>query len=55
MFDKSGNLTVGTMFIDAVKMEVARSSTAPMDKRYKFTGSEDIRELLAKSCEGYGN
>jgi hypothetical protein len=26
-----------------------------MDKRYKFTGSEDIRELLAKSCEGYGN
>ena len=54
MFDKDGNLTVGTMFIDAVKMEIARSSTAPMDKRYKFTGSEDIRELLAKSCEGYG-
>lgn len=55
MFDKDGNLTVGTMFIDAVKMEVARSSTAPMDKRYEFTGHEDIRELLAKSCEGYGN
>ena len=54
MFDKDGNLTVGTMFIDAVKMEIARSSTAPMDKRYKFTGSEDIRELLVKSCEGYG-
>lgn len=54
MFDKDGNLTVGTMFIDAVKMEVARSSTAPMDKRYKFSGSENIRELLAKSCEGYG-
>jgi hypothetical protein len=53
MFDKDGNLTVGTMFIDAVKMEVARSSTAPMDKRYKFTGSEKISELLAKSCEGY--
>lgn len=53
MFDKDGNLTVGTMFIDAVKMEIARSSTAPMDKRYKFTGDEDIRELLAKSCEGY--
>lgn len=54
MFDKDGNLTVGTMFIDAVKMEIARSSTAPMDKRYKFTGSEKISELLAKSCEGYG-
>lgn len=53
MFDKNGNLTVGTMFIDAVKMEIARSSTAPMNKRYKFTGDEDIRELLAKSCEGY--
>jgi hypothetical protein len=24
-----------------------------MDKRYKFTGSEKISELLAKSCEGY--
>lgn len=53
MFDKDGNLTVGTMFIDAVNMQIARSSTAPMDKRYKFTGNEDIRELLAKSCEGY--
>jgi hypothetical protein len=53
MFDKEGKLTVGTMFIDAVQMKIARSSTAPMDKRYSFTGSEDIRELLAKSCEGY--
>ena len=53
LFDKDGNLTVGTMFIDAVKMQIARSSTAPMDKRYTFTGNEDIRELLAKSCEGY--
>ena len=53
MYDENGNLTVGTMFIDAVNMQIARSSTAPMDKRYKFTGNEDIRELLAKSCEGY--
>lgn len=53
MFDKEGKLTVGTMFIDAVQMKIARSSTAPMDKRYSFTGSEDIKELLAKSCEGY--
>ena len=55
MYDELGNLTVGTMFIDAVNMQIARSSTAPMDKRYKFTGSENICELLAKSCEGYGN
>lgn len=53
LFDKDGNMTVGTMFIDAVNMTIARSSTAPMDKRYKFTGTENIRELLEKSCEGY--
>lgn len=54
MFDKEGNLTVSTMFIDAVEMKVCRSSTAPMDKRYSFTGDETMKELLAKSCEGYG-
>ena len=34
MFDEEGKLTVGTMFIDAVQMKIARSSTAPMNKRY---------------------
>lgn len=53
MFDKNGNLTVSTMFVDAVNMKVSRSSTSAMDKRYSFTGKEDVRELLAKSCEGY--
>lgn len=53
MFDKDGNITVSTLFIDAVNMKVSRSSTSSMDKRYSFTGKEDIRELLAKSCEGY--
>lgn len=53
MFDKDGNITVSTLFIDAVNMKVSRSSTSQMDKRYSFTGKEDIRELLAKSCEGY--
>ena len=53
MFDKDGNITVSTMFIDAVNMKVSRSSTSAMDKRYTFTGKEDVRELLAKSCEGY--
>ena len=53
MFDKDGNITVSTMFVDAVQMKVSRSSTSAMDKRYSFTGNEDVRELLAKSCEGY--
>lgn len=53
MFDKDGNITVSTMFVDAVQMKVSRSSTSAMDKRYSFTGKEDVRELLAKSCEGY--
>lgn len=53
MFDKDGNITVSTLFIDAVNMKVSRSSTAPMDKRYSFTGKEHIGELLIKSCEGY--
>ena len=53
MFDKDGNITVSTMFVDAVQMKVSRSSTSAMDKRYSFTGQEDVRELLAKSCEGY--
>ena len=51
--DKDGNITVSTMFVDAVQMKVSRSSTSAMDKRYSFTGNEDVRELLAKSCEGY--
>ena len=53
MFDKDGNITVSTMFMDAVNMQVARSSTAPLDKRYTFNGADTIKELLAKSCEGY--
>jgi len=53
LFDAQGNLTVSSMFVDAVNMKVSRSSTAPMCKRYTFSGNENVRELLAKSCEGY--
>ena len=53
MFDKDDNLTVGTMFIDAVKMQVSRSSTTPLDKRQTFNENHNIKELLARSCKSY--
>lgn len=53
MFDEYGNITVGTMFIDAVKMQVARSSTTPLDKRQTFVEKHNIKELLAMSCKSY--
>lgn len=53
MFDVDGNLTVSTLFVDAVNMKVSRSSTSAMDKRYAFVGNEDVSELLVRSCSGY--
>lgn len=38
-----------TMYIDVPNMQVARSSTMPVDKRSSFTGNEDIRELFKMS------
>lgn len=53
LFDKDGNLTVGTMYMDVVNMKVSRSSTSDMDKRYSFTGNENIAELLMLTTKGY--
>ena len=53
MYDKDGNISVGTMFIDAVRMEVARSSTTPLDKRVPFTGKEYMSDLLSETCWVY--
>ena len=55
MFDKDGNLTVGTMYMDVVNMKVSRSSTSDMDKRYDFTGSENISDLLMLTTKGYSH
>ena len=41
------------MFIDAVRMEVARSSTTPLEKRVPFTGKENIGDLLRETCFVY--
>lgn len=53
MYDKDWNISVGTMFIDAVRMEVARSSTTPLEKRVPFTGKEYISDLLNETCWVY--
>jgi hypothetical protein len=53
MYDKDGNISVGTMFIDAVRMEVARSSTTPLEKRVPFTGKEYMSDLLSETCWVY--
>ena len=53
MYDKDGNISVGSMFIDAVRMEVARSSTTPLEKRVPFTGKENIGDLLSETCWVY--
>lgn len=51
--DADGNITCATMFIDCVTMTVARMSTAALDKRYPFTGDEDIADLLKISTQGW--
>lgn len=53
MFDSDGNLTVGTMYMDLVNMQVSRSSTSQLNKRYSFTGTENIKDLLALTTKGY--
>lgn len=51
--DADGNITCATMFIDCVTMTVSRMSTAALDKRYPFTGDEDIADLLKISTQGW--
>lgn len=49
--DDMYNITCSTMYIDVPNMQVARSSTAPMDKRWSFNGDENIRELFKLSIK----
>lgn len=51
--DAEGNIACGTMYIDLPNMQVARMSTAPLDRRYSFTGKESITELLELSTRGW--
>lgn len=51
--DKDGNITCCTMYIDVPNMKVARMSTAALDKRYDFTGKENIAELLKLTIQGW--
>jgi hypothetical protein len=52
-FDAAGNMTCSTMFIDLPNMQVARMSTAPMETRQSFTGSESIEGLLKLTTKGW--
>jgi hypothetical protein len=51
--DADGNITCCTMYIDVPNMKVARMSTAALNKRYDFTGRENIAELLKITTQGW--
>ena len=53
VFDKDGNITCCTMYIDVPNMKVARMSTAALDKRFDFTGKENIADLLKLTTQGW--
>ena len=53
VFDAEGRITCSTMYIDVPNMKVARMSTAALDKRYDFTGSENISDLLKMTTQGW--
>lgn len=51
--DVDGNITCGTMYIDVPNMQVARMSTAPLEMRHGFAGTETIEDLFRKSILGW--
>ena len=51
--DNDGNITCCTMYIDVPNMKVARMSTAALDKRFAFTGKENIADLLKITTQGW--
>lgn len=53
VLDADGNITCATMYIDVPNMQVARMSTAALDKRYNFTGKENIADLLKITTQGW--
>ena len=53
VMDADGNIACATMYIDVPNMQVARMSTAALDKRYPFTGKENIHDLLQITTQGW--
>lgn len=53
VLDNQGRIKCSTMYIDAVNMQVARMSTAALDKRFDFTGNENIRDLFKLSIQAW--
>lgn len=51
--DTEGNITCSTFYIDVPTMTVARMSTAALDKRFSFSGTEDIKTLFKLSTTGW--
>lgn len=51
--DEDGNITCSTFYMDLPNMQVARMSTAALDKRFDFTGDEDISELFKMTTQGW--
>ena len=53
VLDSEGRLACSTMYIDVPNMKVARMSTASLDKRFPFTGNENISDLLKLTTQGW--
>lgn len=53
VFDSEGHIACSTMYIDVPNMTVARMSTASLDKRFPFTGKENISDLLKLTTQGW--
>lgn len=53
VMDKDGNITCSTFYMDLPNMQVARMSTAALNKRYEFTGNENISELFKQTTRGW--
>jgi len=51
--DSEGNITCSTFYIDVPNMTVARMSTAALDQRFKFDGTENVRDLFKISTKGW--
>lgn len=53
VMDADGNITCSTFYIDVPTMTVARMSTAALDQRFKFEGTEDVKDLFKTSTKGW--
>lgn len=53
VLDSEGRLACSTMYIDVPNMKVARMSTASLDQRFDFNGTENISDLLKLTTQGW--